>query len=91
MSCSHPIASFRPDVVLLDIGLPGLDGYGVARALHERGEPEPPLLVAVTGYGADADLERAAQAGIDHHFLKPIDLAALRHLLDSQPARRASG
>ncbi len=76
------IAGFEPDVVLLDIGLPGLDGYAVARAVRDRCGPRSPLLVAVTGYGADTDLERATQAGIDHHFLKPIDLAALRRLLD---------
>ncbi|MBX9583697.1 MAG: response regulator [Gemmataceae bacterium] len=73
--------SFRPEVVLLDIGLPGMDGYEVARRL--RGQPDGGrvLLVALTGYGRDDDRRRAAEAGFDHHLTKPADPAAVNHLL----------
>src|SRR6202140_4691209 len=67
-------AEFRPDVVLLDLGLPGMDGYEVARRL--RAPPDPPgvRIIAITGYGQDADRSRTAQAGIDEHLVKPVDL-----------------
>ena len=62
---------FRPEVVLLDIGLPGMDGYEVARRLRERPEFEETLLVALTGWGQEADRERSRAAGFDHHLVKP--------------------
>lgn len=72
----------RPDVVLLDIGLPDLDGYEVARRLrHQRGL-EDALLVAVTGYGQDEDRRHSERAGIDRHLVKPVQLDALREVLD---------
>ena len=81
----------RPDVVLCDIGLPGLDGFGVAAALR-RAPPDPmPYLVALTGYGRQEDVTRARQAGFDRHFTKPIDLDELRRLLAELSARRAAG
>jgi PAS domain S-box-containing protein len=61
----------RPDIVVLDIGLPGMDGYEVARRLRARFRRLP--LIAVTGYGQDSDRKRSAQAGFDHHFTKPVD------------------
>jgi len=61
----------RPDVVVLDIGLPGMDGYEVARRLRARFRRLP--LIAVTGYGQDSDRSRSLQAGFDHHFTKPVD------------------
>jgi len=68
---------FRPDVILLDIGLPGISGYDVARAL--RGDPEVAAvrLVAVSGYGRAEDRERARAAGFDEHLVKPVDFSAL--------------
>jgi signal transduction histidine kinase/DNA-binding response OmpR family regulator len=75
------VHGFRPDVVLLDIGLPGMDGYEVARRL--RGEEGAPMLVAVSGYGRDEDRRMAREAGFEHHFVKPVDFVALRALLDS--------
>jgi PAS domain S-box-containing protein len=74
------VGDFRPDVVLLDLGLPGADGYEVARALRARLGPGV-RLVAVTGYGQPEDRARAAAAGFDHHLLKPVDFEALQGLL----------
>jgi CheY-like chemotaxis protein len=70
-----------PDVVLLDIGLPGLDGYEVARRLRADPRLAGTRLVALTGYGTREDKERAAAAGFDAHLTKPVDPAALRALL----------
>jgi signal transduction histidine kinase len=70
----------RPDVVLIDLGLPGLDGYEVARRLRASGRKEV-VLIAVTGYGQREDRLRASAAGFDAHFTKPVDLTALDALL----------
>ena len=64
---------FDPHVVVLDIGLPGLDGYAVARQLRSRGDTSHVLLVALTGYGQKEDRARAEEAGFDYHFVKPAD------------------
>jgi signal transduction histidine kinase len=64
---------FDPHVVVLDIGLPGLDGYAVARQLRERGDTSHVLLIALTGYGQKEDRVRAAAAGFDYHYVKPAD------------------
>src|SRR5262249_9785373 len=66
--------AFEPEVVLLDIGLPKMDGYAVARALRQLPGGEKVLLVALTGYGQEEDRIRAAAAGFDHHLTKPVDL-----------------
>lgn len=71
----------RPEVVLLDIGLPGIDGYEVARRLRARPTPERPVLVAVTGYGQPADRQRSREAGFDHHLVKPVAMEKLLPLL----------
>lgn len=81
--------SFRPDVVLLDIGLPGMDGYEVARRLRQLPEMATALLVAITGYGRDADVQRGKEAGIDYYFLKPTDPDQLRQLLATAEKRRS--
>jgi len=70
-----------PDVVLLDIGLPRLDGFEVARRLREEHAGKPMLLVALTGYGQERDRVRAREAGFDHHLLKPVRLEMLEQLL----------
>jgi CheY-like chemotaxis protein len=72
---------FDPDVVVLDIGMPGLNGYDVARRLRDRGTAHRPLMVAVSGLGQAGDKERAAEAGFDHHFTKPVDINALLAIL----------
>jgi signal transduction histidine kinase len=64
---------FDPHVVVLDIGLPGLDGYAVARQLRARGDTSHVLLIALTGYGQKEDRQRAADSGFDYHFVKPAD------------------
>ena len=73
--------SVRPDVCLLDIGLPDMDGYELARRLREDPLTAAAILVAVTGYGQEQDRSRTRAAGFDHHFVKPIDTAALAELL----------
>jgi CheY-like chemotaxis protein len=72
-----------PDVVLLDIGLPGMNGYQVAQALRAATPPFTGVLVALTGYGKDEDRLRTQEEGFAHHLLKPVDLATLRALLES--------
>jgi PAS domain S-box-containing protein len=74
---------FHPDVVLLDIGLPGMSGYEVARQLRASEQRRSMLLVAVTGYGQDADRELALEAGFDQHVVKPLDPATLEKIVDS--------
>jgi len=78
---------FRPQVILLDIGLPDVDGYTVADRLRGEGLAGD-LLVALTGYGPEEDRERARQAGFDRHLMKPVDPNAL---LDLFRASSASG
>jgi CheY-like chemotaxis protein len=72
----------HPDVVLLDIGLPGMGGWEVARKLQALPADKRPLLVAVTAYGQDEDRRRSREAGIDLHLTKPIDAKQLQQLLD---------
>ncbi len=69
-----------PDVILLDIGLPGMDGYEVARRLREQGAGKVHL-IAMTGYGQETDRQRSQDAGFDFHLVKPVDLAKLQELL----------
>ena len=76
----------RPDVVLLDLGLPGMDGYEVARRLRAEEAGERTLLVALTGYGGEEDRRRSRESGIDHHLVKPVDLSALQRLLAERSA-----
>lgn len=82
----HQEPLFQPQVCLLDIGLPGMDGYELAQRLRQQGVGRALALVAITGYGQDSDRRRAADAGFDHHLTKPVDLAALDALLRTQRA-----
>ena len=72
-----------PDMVLLDIGLPGMDGYELARRLHQLPGMAKALLVAITGYGEEADIQPCKEAGIDPHFLKPVDPQEVKKVLIS--------
>ncbi len=77
-------ADFDPAVVLLDICMPGMDGYEVARRLRNGDHLEAqPLLVAMTGYGHSEDRRRSREAGFDHHLVKPTDFGELRTILES--------
>lgn len=75
----------RPDVAVLDIGLTGLNGYELARMLNEEGT-RPPTLVAVTGYGHEANVARAKWVRFDHHLVKPTDVAAILKQAAGKPA-----
>jgi signal transduction histidine kinase len=84
------ILASRPDVVLCDIGLPDMDGVEVCRRVVQ-GMAAPPLMVALTGWGMDADRQRTVEAGFRHHLVKPVAMDKLKAVLQSVPAPRASG
>jgi PAS domain S-box-containing protein len=75
------VQTFQPEVILCDIGLPGMDGYELARQLQLQEGPTKAILIAVTGYGQEEDRRRAERAGFDRHMTKPVDPAALEELL----------
>jgi PAS domain S-box-containing protein len=77
----------NPDVVLLDLGLPKLDGFEVAKSLRARADGQRPLLVAITGFGQAEDRARTAAAGFDHHLTKPVDPKLLQTLMQTARAR----
>jgi CheY-like chemotaxis protein len=81
--------AYRPEVVLMELGLPGLDGCQVARQLRQQGAQSELLLVAVTGYGDEKNRHRAWEAGFDCHLLKPVEPEVLRGLLAT--SRREAG
>lgn len=83
-------ASWQPAAVLLDIGMPGMNGYEVARAIRERFASSGAMLVALTGWGQDDDRRRAREAGFDHHLVKPAQIDALQTLLAAVPQQRAA-
>jgi len=75
------MSDHSPDVVLLDLGLPKMDGWEVAKQIRNQATYKRPLLVAVSGYGREADRLRSSEAGIDLHLVKPIDPDQLKDLL----------
>ena len=75
------LVTFRPDAVLLDIGMPGMDGYEVARRIRANPANRHIQLIALTGWGQDEDRQRSAAAGFDHHLVKPANVDQLRQLL----------
>ncbi len=83
--------AFQPDIAVLDIGLPVMDGYELARRLRAQRGASALRLIAVTGYGQDADRMRAQAAGFDHHLIKPIAVDALVALLAAEPAAAREG
>jgi CheY-like chemotaxis protein len=72
---------YRPNVVLLDIGLPGLDGFEVAKRLRQQPALRSVVLVALTGYGQESDRQRSQEAGFDHHLVKPANVGKLQQIL----------
>lgn len=81
-------AEFRPDVILLDIGLPKLNGYEAARRIREQPWGQNIVLVALTGWGQDDDRKRSKEAGFNDHMVKPVDHEALTKLLADLPSRQ---
>jgi CheY-like chemotaxis protein len=75
------VDSYRPNMIFLDIGMPGMDGYEVARRLRQRPGLDSVVLAALTGWGQLADRQRSKDAGIDHHLVKPVDSQALEDVL----------
>jgi CheY-like chemotaxis protein/anti-sigma regulatory factor (Ser/Thr protein kinase) len=83
--------SFRPDIILMDIGMPRLDGYQAARRIRSHSWGQTALLVATTGWGQEEDRRRSKEAGFDHHFVKPVDIAQLKQLFADFKPRGAGG
>lgn len=80
--------AYKPSVVLLDIGMPGMNGYEVAKAIRSRFADHPTVLVALTGWGQEDDRRYASEAGFDHHLLKPAEIDALQKLLSEIEASK---
>jgi CheY-like chemotaxis protein/two-component sensor histidine kinase len=85
------VQNHRPEIILLDIGLPGMSGYDVARSLRAEPSSRGVIIAALTGYGQDSDLERSVEAGFDYHITKPADPDILESLLTSPMHRAAQG
>jgi CheY-like chemotaxis protein len=73
--------TFRPDLIVLDIGLPKLNGYDACRRIREKPWAKNTVIVAATGWGQEEDRRRSAEAGFDHHLVKPVDAAEVTRLL----------
>ena len=82
-SALRAIDAFQPAAVVLDLGMPGMDGYEVARCIRRRSDSSAMTLIALTGWGQDRDRELTHTAGFDHHLIKPVDLRALQSVLAS--------
>jgi CheY-like chemotaxis protein len=83
----NAVPEFGPEVILLDIGLPGMNGYEVARRLRESDDGKSLVLIAMTGYGQREDRARTREAGFDHHLIKPVEVATIQDLLASLSAQ----
>lgn len=83
-------AGFRPHVILLDIGLPGMSGYDICRRLRERSWAQAITIIALTGWGQEADREKSRAAGFDHHLVKPVDFPELLALVTAGRAEQTS-
>lgn len=86
------LPEFKPDIVLLDIGLPGMNGYDVARAIRSLPGPErTTFLVAITGWGSEEDRRRSTAAGFDEHLTKPVDISMIELLFTALRSRGTAG
>lgn len=83
--------SFLPEVVLLDIGLPKLNGYEVAQRIRENAWGKSMFLIAVTGWGQEEDRQRSSEVGLNVHMVKPVEPAALERLLADLPNKQDVG
>lgn len=81
------VERFQPDLILLDIGMPKMNGYEAARHIRRQPKGGKIVLAALTGWGQEEDKQRASEAGFDHHFTKPVDLLQLQQLLAVLEAR----
>ena len=90
LSALETARRFAPDLVLLDIGLPRMDGYEVARRLRDNADFSGTTLVAVTGYSGAEERQRSAEAGFNDHVVKPVDLETLKRLLNCPKRNGAS-
>jgi CheY-like chemotaxis protein len=79
--------AFQPNCVVLDLGLPGIDGYEVARRLRERPYGESLILVALTGWAGKEVRTKAAEAGFDYHLVKPVNWEELEHIVTAESAQ----
>jgi PAS domain S-box-containing protein len=84
------LRTHRPSAAVLDIGMPGMDGYEVARRTRAEPDGAELLLIALTGWGNEEDRRRSREAGIDHHLVKPVELDVLENLLAARHARQAA-
>ena len=80
-------AAYRPDMILLDIGMPKLNGYEACRRIREQPWGKGILIAALTGWGQEEDKRRSHEAGFDHHLIKPVEPAAIEKLLVELEAR----
>jgi CheY-like chemotaxis protein len=84
--------SFRPDIVLMDLGMPRLDGYEAAKRIRQAPWGRALTLVATSGWGQEEHRRRSREAGFDHHLVKPVDVASLRSILHApRPVDDAAG
>jgi CheY-like chemotaxis protein len=79
--------AFRPDLIVLDIGMPGLDGYEVCRRIRRHSWGQDTVIAALTGWSRDEDRDRSEQAGFDHYLVKPVDPKALEDLIAAAGGR----
>jgi len=79
---------FHPDVILMDIGLPGMNGLDAARAIRNEAWARDTTLIAVSGWSQDADRQRSREAGFDHHLVKPVDHIALTEIVNAVATSR---
>jgi len=84
------LSEFRPDVVLLDVDLPGMDGYQVARRMREERPESNLIIIVLSGYGEQADGRQSRQAGCDAHLVKPVHLSVLRSMIGAGAPVRSS-
>lgn len=77
------IHAWRPEIVLLDLGLPDIDGFEVARRVRQAPGGDAVHLIAISGYGQPDDVKRALEAGFDRHFIKPVEIAELMQWLQA--------
>jgi CheY-like chemotaxis protein len=90
LSVSQAVRDFRPEIILLDIGLPGMTGYEVAKHLRAQPALDSLVLAAMTGYGQDEDRQRSQEAGFNYHLTKPLDPSKLEALVGTSLPRTIS-